>query len=183
MKNFIASLTIIAVLVVSANFCAAKSYFSYQKPFFYAQVVNCQVAVSLRENPDVYSECLIEIPLGTKVDVQSDSDINGFWLVNYKSNTGYVLKEYLRPIPWIECRDESNFNLRASVPAYIVNCREAVSLRYAPDVAADCLIEIPLGTKVDVCTIVYNGFVPVRYNGCTGYVLREYVQYRSEQNK
>ena len=182
MKNFIALLMIFALLAVSADVIAAQrneSDFDYRIPFFCARIANCQKAVSLRHAPDVSSDCIVEIPLGTKVFVKDKLPINDFAAVIFQGRTGYVLSRYIRAISWIECRDENDF-IGAVYYAHVANCKIAVSLRYAPDTSADCIVEIPLGTKVEVidmpATVTYNGFLPVKFNGCKGYVLAEYLE-------
>ena len=182
MKNFIASMLIVVVVAFSANISAvqrSESDFDYRIPFFYGRISNCQQFVSLRYAPDVYSDCIVEIPLGAKVSVKDRRPVNDFVAVTYNGHSGYVLSKYISAIPWIECRDENDF-VGAAYYAYVVNCKVAVSLRYAPDTAADCIIEIPLGTKVQVSDdsagVTYNGFLPVRYNGHNGYVLADYLK-------
>ena len=182
MKNFIASMLIVVVVAFSANASAvqrSESDFDYRIPFFYGRISNCQQFVSLRYAPDVYSECIIEIPLGATVSVKNRRPTSDFSAVTYRGQEGYVLSRYIRAIPWIECRNERDF-VGAAYYAYVVNCRVAVSLRYAPDTAADCIIEIPLGTKVQVSDgpagVTYNGFLAVRYNGHNGYVLADYLR-------
>ena len=76
-------------------------------------------------------------------------------------------------------RNDEDF-IGASYQAYVVNCDEWISLRYAPSVYSEVLEKIPLGTKV----VVYDGdvkgidgFYPVEYAGFCGYCLKEYLQY------
>ena len=182
MKNFVTSMLIAVVLAFSASSFAAQrseSDFDYRIPFFYGRISNCQQFVSLRYAPDVESDCIIEIPLGAKVSVKDKRPINDFAAVTYDGHNGYVLSKYISAISWLECRDERDF-VGAAYYAYVVNCKVAVSLRYAPDTAADCIIEIPLGTKVQVSDdsagVTYNGFLAVRYNGHNGYVLADYLE-------
>ena len=81
MKNFIVLLMIFALLAVSADVTAAQrneSDFDYRIPFSFARIANCQKAVSLRHAPDVYSDCIVEIPLGTKIFVKDKLPINDF---------------------------------------------------------------------------------------------------------
>lgn len=186
MKSFIATILIAMVVAVSANVHAAQrdeqNDFDYKNPKFYARIANCKKAVSLRYAPDVYSDCLVEVPLNAKITVENVAEIDGFLPVFYNNSKncyqGYILSQYIKQIPWTECRNERDFD-GAAYYAKIANCQIAVSLRYAPDVSTTCLIEIPLGTKVvvtDTHPNYLNGFLPVRYNGYQGYVLDEYIE-------
>ena len=64
--------------------------------------------------------------------------------------------------------------------AYIVNCNEWVSLRYAPSTSSQRLVKIPLGTMVVVmdgpADWDIDGFLPVEYGGYKGYVLKKYLE-------
>lgn len=57
-------------------------------------VVNCEKYISLRENPDVSSTVLKEIPLGDPVSYVEPAQ-NGFAKVIYHGMTGYALQSYL----------------------------------------------------------------------------------------
>ena len=60
----------------------------------------------------------------------------------------------------------------------VVNCKEWVSLREAPDTAAKRLRQVPLGAVVTDCEPADegSGFVRCTYDGATGYILEEYLE-------
>lgn len=76
-------------------------------------------------------------------------------------------------------RNERDF-IGAVYSAYIVNCNEWVSLRYAPSTSSQRLVKIPLGAKVEVMDGPVDwdidGFLPVEYSGYKGYVLKAYLK-------
>lgn len=58
---------------------------------------------------------------------------------------------------------------------YVVNCKESISLRDAPDVSATAIAQIPFGAAVSVIEVAENGFYKVTYDGKTGYALASYL--------
>lgn len=58
------------------------------------EVVNCNEWVSLREEPDVNSARLAEVPLGTLVEDLGEY-VNGFTYVDYAGMAGYIHDDYL----------------------------------------------------------------------------------------
>lgn len=61
------------------------------------KVVNCDEYVTLRSWPDTSADALARIPLGRSVSEVRQS-INGFTLVGYRGQSGYVLSNYLRSV-------------------------------------------------------------------------------------
>ena len=104
MKSFVVSILIVTVIALSSHsFAAQRNERDFVGATYYAYVVNCNVAVSLRYAPDTSSACIIEIPLGTKVEVldgPANVTINGFLPVKYNGYNGYILADYLEAVPW-----------------------------------------------------------------------------------
>ena len=63
------------------------------------RVVNCKDYVSLRSKANKSSSRLAKVPLGALVLAYPDEEQNGFILCVYQDEYGYILKEYLEPIP------------------------------------------------------------------------------------
>ena len=100
-KKIFSAVLLAAVLIFSANnFANAANDYRDERDFrgkadFYI-VVNCNEWVSLRYAPNVNSERLTKIPLGTKVLAADMNPRNGFIAVHYNGFKGYVLEEYLK---------------------------------------------------------------------------------------
>ena len=58
----------------------------------------------------------------------------------------------------------------------VVNCKEYITLREAPDTHAGALDRIPLREEVDMIGRASNGFTLVAYEGQVGYALSEYLK-------
>lgn len=80
------------------------------------QVVNCQEWVSLRESPDVNSERLDTVPLGT-ILLHCYEEINGFYYAEYNGLAGYVHSDYLREIA--SSPENENMNYEAEGNGYL----------------------------------------------------------------
>lgn len=128
-------------------------------------VVGCDHWVSLREEPSVSAKRLAQVPLRAIVTYLGEMK-NGFARVNYGGENGYILTRYLS--------DED-----ISVPMYVANCREYISLRSTASTKALRLTRIPLGAEVECLSTLDNEseMMYVRYGGQTGFVLRRYLSY------
>ena len=83
-----------------------------------------------------------------------------FAYVRYNGMTGYALYSYLSP----------------SATLYtVVNCREWVSLRSAPDSSSARITTVPLGASVRFVRSAPNGFSYVYYRGSLGYIMNDYL--------
>ena len=129
-------------------------------------VVNCEEGISMYTSADVSSAELCRIPLGAGVSyIQTEA--NGFYKITYQGLTGYAFAE----------------NLSATAPQvvekyvtyYVVNCNEYITLRTQPDVSADAVCRVPLGSSVSYISTADNGYYKVNYNGETGYALASYL--------
>lgn len=58
----------------------------------------------------------------------------------------------------------------------VVNCKEWVSLRSAPDTKADRICKVPLGALVHDCSWYDESFILCNYNGQQGYILVDYLE-------
>ena len=58
---------------------------------------------------------------------------------------------------------------------YVVNCRESITLRTAPNTKAAGIRQIPLGAVVSYIETAENGFYKVTYLSDTGYALASYL--------
>lgn len=58
---------------------------------------------------------------------------------------------------------------------YVINCNESITLRVEPDVSAEEICQIPLGTAVEAIQGAPNGFIQVVYQGMVGYCLGDYL--------
>lgn len=133
-------------------------------------VVNCKESVSLRKSPSTKAEAYCQIPLGEAVAFV-DNAANGFCMVSYNGQTGYVLASYL------SFGSESGKNETQEIRyMQVVNCKESITLRKTPSTKGDEFCQIPLGAVVEFKGTAENGFYMVVYNGYTGYALASYLK-------
>ena len=113
------------------------SSYSSAYPTYY--VVNCKQSITLRTNPSTSASEICQIPLGSAVSYISTAS-NGFYYISYNGNNGYALANYL----------SSAGNSSAYDTCRVVNCKESITLRPAPDVDSGEICQIPLGSTVSL---------------------------------
>ena len=109
----------LALLLAMSGMALAEEYESN----YYEEmtVVNCQDYVSLRAEPSTSSDRLAKVALGERVyDCMRYND--QFFLCQYDGEYGYILTEYLEPVP----EDESdNLVLNATLEGYHVTAERS----------------------------------------------------------
>ena len=150
----------------------ADSYYSSSSqpstimyPTYY--VVNCKQSITLRTNPSTSASEICQIPLGSAVSYISTAS-NGFYYISYNGNNGYALANYL----------SSAGNSSAYDTCRVVNCKESITLRPAPDVDSGEICQIPLGSTVSFVASAGNGFYEIYYMGNHGYALADYLDFQ-----
>lgn len=90
-------------------------------------------------------------------------------------------KEPEQKVVIVEREVEPAYSKNNDVPtsvAYVVKCKEWITLRSKPSTSASEITKIPLGAAVGYITDASNGFYKVNYNGDTGYALAEYISFQ-----
>ena len=129
----------------------------------------CDEYVTMRAQPSTSAREVTRVPYGAHVtNVHCNSYYDRFYYCCYNGYEGYVLSQYL--LGGQEMADIWD--------AYIVNCRDWVSLRYRPNTSSRQLIKVPRGANVYDAYYVENGFVHCIYKGYEGYILEQYVASR-----
>lgn len=141
------------------------SSYSSAYPTYY--VVNCKQSITLRTNPSTSASEICQIPLGSAVSYISTAS-NGFYYISYNGNNGYALANYL----------SSAGNSSAYDTCRVVNCKESITLRPAPDVDSGEICQIPLGSTVSFVASAGNGFYEIYYMGNHGYALADYLDFQ-----
>lgn len=141
------------------------SGYSSTYPTYY--VVNCKQSITLRTNPSTSASEICQIPLGSAVSYISTAS-NGFYYISYNGNNGYALANYL----------SSAGNSSAYDTCRVVNCKESITLRPAPDVDSGEICQIPLGSTVSFVASAGNGFYEIYYMGNHGYALADYLDFQ-----
>ena len=76
-----------------------------------------------------------------------------------------------------ECADHpgSHSGFKQAYCAVVVNCNESITLRSEPSTYSEDLAQIPLDAQLTIYdAIPENGFMPAKYNGILGWVLKDY---------
>lgn len=92
MKKRILSLILLVLLAVSFIPASADDFFGKEY-----KVVKCNEFITLREEPSTKAGALDRVPLGATVTAFSAAE-NGFLLVHFNGQTGYVLSKYLEEL-------------------------------------------------------------------------------------
>ncbi len=88
-------LSLILILLLTASFIPASAEDFFGKEY---EVVKCNEFITLREESSTKARALDRVPLGATVTAFSAAE-NGFLLVHYDGQTGYVLSKYLKELP------------------------------------------------------------------------------------
>lgn len=76
---------------------------------------------------------------------------------------------------------ENNLVLKPGDFAYVVNCKESITLREEPFTSAGEICQMPLFSAVTYLGEAENGFYEVEYYGLIGYALASYLDYYEPQ--
>ena len=112
------------------------------------------------------------IPNGTVLTVTQEavaSNGNSWGYTNYNGTYGWIA------LTQVTKYQEPAEGAPISHTRYVINCNESITLRTSPDVNADEICQIPLGTAVATFGEAGNGFISVYYQGASGYCLASYL--------
>ncbi len=137
-----------------------------------ATVVTGGLTLNLRSGPGTSHGIVGRIPNGATVDVLGAAE-SGFLPVRYNGTSGYASSDYLRvdststppTTPTATATPGANPVGSAVVTTQGLN----LNLRNGPSTGAAVVGSIPSGATVDVMGAAQAGFLPVRYNGTTGW--------------
>ena len=128
-------------------------------------IAGCDVSITLRSEPSTSAAEISQIPVYSAVNYISSLD-NGFSMVSYNGQTGYVLSDYL---------DTYEPQVYTGMKCTVANCRKSITLRTSASSTAEEILQLPLGTIVDYIDSSINGFYLVNYNGIMGYAKADYL--------
>ena len=128
-------------------------------------IAGCDVSITLRSEPSTSAAEISQIPVYSAVNYISSLD-NGFSMVSYNGQTGYVLSDYL---------DTYEPQVYTGMKCTVANCRKSITLRTSASSTAEDILQLPLGTIVDYIDSSINGFYLVNYNGIMGYAKADYL--------
>ena len=159
-------LTALALALACATALAAMSF-----PFYTVTLEK----VRLRKSPSTSAVVLKDVPAGDAVEVLGET--SGYYKVTYMGQTGYIQKQYLStdagvittptPAPTETVQTVSGY-------PYSTVTRDSVNLRERQSTRSTLLKKIPAGATITV-EGGGNTWIPVNYNGVSGYVMSEYV--------
>lgn len=134
---------------------------------------NCNEFISLRSQPDTSAEVLIRIPAGEEMTLLGYS--GNFAMVDYDGRQGYVLQDYIAPIPGNRTESAGQGSITLNNPWYYADCRDYISLRASANMDAEVITQIPAGEQF-LLLEEKGEFALVDYNGLLGYVLISYIE-------
>lgn len=120
-----------------------------------------------------YDKVLLDmIPNGTVLTVTQEaiaSNGNSWGYTDYNGTYGWIA------LTQVTRHQEPTEGAPIPHTRYVINCNESITLRTSPDVNADEICQIPLGTAVATFGDAGNGFISVYYQGASGYCLADYL--------
>jgi uncharacterized protein YraI len=116
-------------------------------------------SVNVRTGPSTNRAVLTQIPPGMPVYLLGDRQ-NGFRRISYGSEIGWISQDYL---------------IMAERPE-TMRVTEALNLRSGPSTADDVVRVLPAGVRVTVTGSPVNGFIPIRYDGSSGWAYAQYLE-------
>ncbi len=116
-------------------------------------------SVNFRVEPSTSANVIRVLPAGTSVEV-FDYFSNGFRMVGYANQTGWVYLDYLEA---------------GGAPAGYLTTDSALNLRTEPNTSAKIILVIPKGMAVRSGDELSNGFRRVNYQGTNGWAYDAYL--------
>lgn len=132
--------------------------------------VNCEQGANVRSGPGKENSIVDCLPPGTSVSVIYEKD--GWYAVEYDSNSGYIRKDLLTLSP-------STVSMKGGEIHMEVNSRIGVNVRSGPGTNQAILGDLEQGTVI-IVTGIENDWCSFDYKGETGYV---YGAWLTETNK
>ncbi|HEV2108989.1 MAG TPA: SH3 domain-containing protein [Thermomicrobiales bacterium] len=132
-------------------------------------------ALNLRNGPSLGAAVLTVMPDGARVAVTGSAQ-GGFAPVTYGGLSGWAAMDYLLvdgqspPAPAPADPDPNPAPSRGSMTV-----TEALNLRAGPNTSAAILTVMPAGARVEITGGGQNGFLPVAYNGVSGWAFGEFL--------
>ncbi len=123
--------------------------------------------LNLRSGPDLASSILTVMPKGAAVTL-TGAESNGFRPVSYNGIRGWAFSTFLA------------IDTPPAAPSTPATTTDAVNLRSGPGTSYRVLAVMPRGVSVTATGASSNGFLPVTYNGYTGWASRDYLRLGSE---
>jgi len=124
------------------------------------KVVNCEEWVSLREQPDAASECLVEVPLGAIVE-NCSVKTKAFTYAEYGGLSGYIMSQYLDVVP-VEQTYLGDMT--------IADCGNWIAMHLGPAEEETVIRWMAPGTRIEDCVESIVGFVYGLCDGLKGYI-------------
>ena len=146
-------------------------------------VVNVEEWTSMWDQPSTSGKRVVKVPVGSIV-TSCVGTTGSFILCEYTSGKkvykGYISTSYLKKANY--SASTQNQNVKPiddtdidGISMVVVNCNDWVSLREKASASSARLAKVPLGTQVDNCVQVSEGFVYCSYRGVYGYIQAQYL--------
>ena len=131
-----------------------------------AAAATTTVALNLRSAASLSASILLVMPQGASVQTTGSTQ-NGFSQLTYQGTTGWASSQYLTT-------GGSDPPGEVISNAWVVD--GSLNLRSGPSTSNSVLLVMPDGSEVGVTGSPQNGFTPVRYNGTTAGLFRNFCQ-------
>ena len=150
MKKAMAALMMACLLMLTAAFAEEAGVM---------KVVNCQEWVSLREQPDTRSQCLVEVPLGALLE-NCRKENKAFYYGEFRGMGGYILAQYLEAVPDVQVD-----------PGEMIIVGEKWVPMYADTTSGAAIVQwMAPGEKLKEAREPVDGFIYASCRGVKGYV-------------
>ena len=146
-------------------------------------VVNVSEWASMWSGPSTSTSRVVKVPVGSIV-TSCVGTTGNFIYCEYTSGKkvykGYISSSYLKKANYNVAKENTNITTVTAggiddITMTVVNCTDWVSLREKASASSARLAKVPLGTEVEHCKEVSNGFVYCYYRGMYGYIQGQYL--------
>ena len=130
-----------------------------------SQIATVTENVNFRTGPSTSYSSITVISKGSSIEVLSTS---GNWVnAKYNGKTGYIYKDYV---------SNSTSTSETTQTTKYVNTTAGLNVRTGPSTSYAKIVTLSYGQSVNVLS-TSNGWSKINYNGSTGYVSSQYLQY------
>jgi uncharacterized protein YraI len=131
--------------------------------------------LNLRSQPSAGSSVLTVMPRAGSIQITGPA-VNGWFPVSYGGKTGFASAQYINPP---QTTGDSTGGTTNPTSPYATSTSNTpgttLNFRSGPGTSNSVLGSIPHGTSLTITGAAQNGWIPVSYNGKTGYVSAQYV--------
>lgn len=136
--------------------------------------------INLRKSPSTDDAVVIQIPLGSEIEIYPDTEKDGWIKATYDGKKGYVKREYVttnrNKVPSGTETPEEDQPAKALPEGAEITLTDTVNVRVSMSETAAKVGQAYVGDVVKVIMSYAEGWTKVEWNGKTGYIKTELIK-------